>query len=50
MLKGNPATGWAGWGIETGFFFGCTGALVTAVGWFIMPETARRTPAEIDEM
>jgi len=45
MIKGAPA-----WGAKTGFFFGCTGAIVVTIAWFIIPETARRTPAEIDEM
>lgn len=45
MLNGS-----AKWGIKTGFFFGCTGLCVVIVGYFIMPELARRTPAEIDEM
>jgi MFS family permease len=45
MIRGAP-----NWGAKTAFFFGCTGIIVTAIGWFIVPETARRTPAEIDEM
>jgi hypothetical protein len=32
------------------FFFGCLGGIIAVIGWFIVPETARRTPAEIDEM
>lgn len=48
MIKGSGT--FKGWGAKTGFFFGCTGAIVSAIGWFIVPETARRTPAEIDEM
>ena len=42
--------GSVGWGVKTGLFFGCIGSVVVAIGWFIIPETARRTPAEIDEM
>jgi MFS transporter, SP family, general alpha glucoside:H+ symporter len=30
--------------------FGTVGILSCAVGWYILPEMARRTPAEIDEM
>ncbi|WVF71848.1 hypothetical protein IAT40_006657 [Kwoniella sp. CBS 6097] len=45
MLNGD-----AKWGVKTGFFFAGTGTLATAVGWFILPELARRSPAEIDEM
>jgi MFS transporter, SP family, general alpha glucoside:H+ symporter len=42
--------GSVGWAVKTAFFFGCTGFIVVIVGWFIIPEVARRTPAEIDEM
>jgi hypothetical protein len=42
--------GSAGWGVKTGLFFGCTGLIVVAAAWFILPEVTRRTPAEIDEM
>ncbi|CAK7221331.1 hypothetical protein SBRCBS47491_004491 [Sporothrix bragantina] len=42
--------GTAGWGVKTGFFFAGTGAVATLIAWFILPEVARRTPAEIDEM
>ncbi|WPG99101.1 general substrate transporter [Acrodontium crateriforme] len=42
--------GSAKWGVKTGFFFAGTGAIAVIVAWFIMPEVARRTPAEIDEM
>ncbi|SMR42963.1 unnamed protein product [Zymoseptoria tritici ST99CH_1E4] len=38
------------WGVKTGFFFAGTGALAVAISWYILPELARRTPAEIDEM
>ncbi|WWD16254.1 hypothetical protein CI109_100680 [Kwoniella shandongensis] len=38
------------WNVRTGFFFAGTGAVATVVGWFILPEVARRSPAEIDEM
>lgn len=30
--------------------FAGTGAMAVVVSWFILPELARRTPAEIDEM
>ncbi|KAF4551087.1 Sugar (and other) transporter-like protein 49 [Elsinoe fawcettii] len=42
--------GKAKWGVKTGFFFAATGAISVVVAWFILPEVARRTPAEIDEM
>jgi hypothetical protein len=45
MIHGAP-----NWGAKTAFFFGCTGIIVTSIGWFIVPETAQRSPAEIDEM
>ncbi|EMT68785.1 General alpha-glucoside permease [Fusarium odoratissimum] len=38
------------WGVKTGFFFAGTGTVAVAIAWFILPEVARRTPAEIDEM
>ncbi|TVY14735.1 General alpha-glucoside permease [Lachnellula arida] len=37
------------WGVRTGFFFAGTGLATTVIAWFILPEVARRTPAEIDE-
>lgn len=30
--------------------FAGTGTVATVIAWFILPEVARRTPAEIDEM
>ncbi|TYJ54173.1 hypothetical protein B9479_005184 [Cryptococcus floricola] len=45
MLNGD-----AHWNVKTGFFFAGTGSVATVVGWFILPEVARRTPAELDEM
>lgn len=38
------------WGVKTAFFFAGTGTVAVAISWFILPEVARRTPAEIDEM
>ena len=32
------------------FSFAGTGAVAVVIAWFILPEVARRTPAEIDEM
>lgn len=32
------------------YSFAGTGSVATVVGWFILPEVARRTPAEIDEL
>ncbi|THY37340.1 general substrate transporter [Aureobasidium pullulans] len=40
----------AQWGVKTGFFFAGTGAVAVVICWFILPEVACRTPAEIDEM
>ncbi|WWC69105.1 uncharacterized protein I206_103041 [Kwoniella pini CBS 10737] len=45
MLNGD-----AHWGVKTGFFFAGTGTIATIIGWFILPEVARRSPAEIDEL
>ncbi|KAM0754628.1 general substrate transporter [Meredithblackwellia eburnea MCA 4105] len=45
MLKGAPH-----WGVRTGFFFGATGIPATILAFFILPETARRSTAELDEM
>lgn len=30
--------------------FAATGAISVVIAWFILPEVARRTPAEIDEL
>ncbi|KAI2611825.1 general substrate transporter [Hypoxylon sp. NC1633] len=38
------------WSVRTGYFFGATGAISCIIGWFVLPEIARRTSAEIDEM
>ncbi len=46
MLKGSTTN----WGPKTGLFFAGTGTIVCVIGWFILPELAQRTPAEIDEM
>ncbi|KAF2166608.1 hypothetical protein M409DRAFT_36703 [Zasmidium cellare ATCC 36951] len=48
MINGTDAK--SGWGVKTGIFFAGTGAVAVVIAWFIMPEVARRTPAEIDEM
>ncbi|OJJ44483.1 hypothetical protein ASPZODRAFT_18673 [Penicilliopsis zonata CBS 506.65] len=45
MINGN-----AQWGVKTGFFFAATGSIAVVVAWFILPEVALRTPAEIDEL
>lgn len=42
--------GTAKWGVKTAFFFAGTGTVAVAVAWFLLPEVARRTPAEIDEL
>ncbi|KAH6697288.1 general substrate transporter [Plectosphaerella plurivora] len=38
------------WGLKTGFFFAGIGAFFTLAMWFIIPETAGRSPAELDEL
>ncbi|KAM0275909.1 hypothetical protein ACHAQH_007296 [Verticillium albo-atrum] len=38
------------WGVKTAFFFAGTGTIAVAIAWLILPEVARRTPAEIDEL
>ncbi|KAH8768515.1 general substrate transporter [Hyaloscypha finlandica] len=38
------------WGVKTGFFFAGTGFVSVVIAWFILPEVARRTPGEIDEL
>ncbi|KAH7364859.1 hexose transporter [Rhexocercosporidium sp. MPI-PUGE-AT-0058] len=45
MINGN-----AHWGVKTGFFFAATGLVAVVIAWFLLPEVARRTPAEIDEL
>ncbi|KAH7400436.1 MFS transporter [Cadophora sp. MPI-SDFR-AT-0126] len=40
----------ARWGVKTGFFFAATGFISVIIAYFLLPEVARRTPAEIDEM
>jgi sugar porter (SP) family MFS transporter len=42
--------GTAKWGVKTGFFFAGTGAVSVIIAWFLLPEVARRTPGEIDEL
>ena len=48
MLKGPNNNG--GWKVKTAFFFAGTGFIAVFIGWFLLPEVARRSPAEIDEM
>lgn len=38
------------WVVKTAFLFVCTGIPGTILAYFIMPESAGRSPAEIDEM
>ncbi|ORY21515.1 general substrate transporter [Naematelia encephala] len=40
----------ANWGLKTGFFFGGTGLAATIIAYFTIPETSRRTYAELDEL
>lgn len=37
-------------GVKTGFFFAATGVPASVLAWFILPEIAQRSPAEIDEL
>jgi len=45
MLKGEVK-----WGVKTGFFFLATGLPGSLWAWYCLPEIARRTPAELDEL
>ncbi|KAL4863011.1 hypothetical protein BDV12DRAFT_189969 [Aspergillus spectabilis] len=38
------------WGLKTGWFYTGIGLPFTAAIWFLIPETARRTSAELDEL
>ncbi|RSH90257.1 hypothetical protein EHS25_001591 [Saitozyma podzolica] len=38
------------WGLKTAWFFAGLGLPFTVLAWFIIPETARRSPAELDEL
>lgn len=38
------------WGLKTCFFFAGISAPFVLGTWFIIPETARRSPAELDEL
>ncbi|RSH95581.1 hypothetical protein EHS25_000673 [Saitozyma podzolica] len=38
------------WSVRTGYFFGATGTISCIIGYFVLPEIACRTPAEIDEL
>ena len=40
----------ANWGLKTAFFFAGISAPVVIGSFFIIPDTSRRTPAELDEM
>lgn len=41
---------YANWGLKTAFFFAGVGAPFCLGAIFIMPDTSRRTAAELDEM
>lgn len=41
---------YAGWGAQTGYFFGILAALMTVLVYFVIPETKGRTYAELDEL
>jgi SP family general alpha glucoside:H+ symporter-like MFS transporter len=38
------------WGLKTCFFFAGLSFFLVVATWFIIPETAKRSPAELDEM
>lgn len=38
------------WGYKTGFFYAGTGTIAVAGMWYLIPETAGRTAAELDEL
>jgi MFS family permease len=40
----------ANWGYKTAWLFFCTGVVVVVLCVFFLPETAKRSPAELDEM
>ncbi|OWT36126.1 sugar transporter [Cryptococcus neoformans Bt1] len=46
MLNAN----YANWGLKTCFFFAGVSAPMCVAAFFIMPDTSKRTPAELDEM
>ncbi|WVQ82451.1 hypothetical protein IAT38_004580 [Cryptococcus sp. DSM 104549] len=46
MLNAN----YANWGLKTCFFFAGVSAPMCIAAFFIMPDTSKRTPAELDEM
>jgi len=37
-------------GLKTAFFFAGISAPVIIAAWFMIPETSRRSPAELDEL
>lgn len=46
MLNANAAN----WGLKTAFFYGGISFPLVAASFFIIPDTSKRTPAELDEM
>lgn len=40
----------AGWGLKTAYFFAGISFPVVVGSFFLIPDTSRRTPAELDEM
>ncbi|RSH83832.1 hypothetical protein EHS25_005447 [Saitozyma podzolica] len=38
------------WGLRSAFFYAAAGFPMTIIGYFIFPETNRRSPAELDEL
>jgi hypothetical protein len=46
MLNANAAD----WGLKTAFFYAGISTPFVVASFFIIPDTSRRTPAELDEM
>lgn len=46
MLNANAAN----WGLKTAFFYAGISTPFVIASFFIIPDTSRRTPAELDEM
>lgn len=38
------------WGLKTCFFFAGLSFFFVVATWFVLPETAKRSPAELDEL
>ena len=40
----------ANWGLKAACFFVCLGDAFVGGSWFVLPDTSRRSPAELDEL